>query len=209
MNSLKPFRVDTDIAAPLDTVWEALTRPELIRQWFGWDHPALDDEITEIFVDRAQQRPGHRLDLAADQEISLRAHEGRTTITVVLPGPLHDAEWAEVYDAIEEGWRSFFDQLRFYLERRPTGKRRTLYLTGSAAGADLVAVLRGEDWHDSTYQRMAVDGEVLLGVGAQRPLADADAGPASLTVTTYDLTEAAFEALSREWTKRWAAITTG
>jgi uncharacterized protein YndB with AHSA1/START domain len=31
----KPFRVETSIDAPLETVWRALTDTAVIREWFG------------------------------------------------------------------------------------------------------------------------------------------------------------------------------
>lgn len=211
MSEQKPFRVETPIDAAPAEVWRALTEPERIRQWFGWDFPGIEPEIQEIFVDGARQLPGHRLGLAADQEIALTAKGEGTVVTVVMPGPLDGASWDDIYDGMEEGWRTFFEQLRFYLQRHPDGRRRTLYLTGIANGPAVLAAVKdqmaGESWHDSRYQRMSVDGAGrLVGVAGQRPLAEAEDNPMSITVTAYDLDDAEFERLRERWTQRWGAI---
>lgn len=214
MNEMKPFRVETPIEASAEEVWRALTKPELIRQWFGWDFPGIEPEIQEIFVDGARKLPGYRLGLAADQEITLTSKGDTTTITVVMPGPLDDAKWDDIYDGMEEGWRTFFEQLRFYLQRHRDGRRRTLYLTGTANGPAVLTAIKdhmdGEPWHDSRYQRMTVDNTGnLIGVAAQRPLDSTDDNPMSITVTTYDLTDTAFDHLRQQWTERWRSIASG
>lgn len=214
MNEQKPFRVETPIDASPAEVWRALTETRRIRQWFGWDFPGIEAEIEEIFVEGARQLTGHRLGLAADQEIALTRKDGGTVITVVMPGPLDDASWDDIYDGMEEGWRTFFEQLRFYLQRHAKGRRRTLYLTGIANGPDVLNALKeqleGEQWHDSRYQRMSIDsGGNLVGVAGQRPLAAAEDNPMSVTVTTYDMNEDAFERLREEWTERWQSIASG
>ena len=49
MSMDKPFRVEVTVDAPRDEVWRALTEPEQIKHWFGWQYDGLDDEITWIF----------------------------------------------------------------------------------------------------------------------------------------------------------------
>jgi hypothetical protein len=106
-----------------------------------------------------------------------------------------------------EGWRSFFAQLRFLLETHPRGRRRTLYLTGDATGAELAALTAGRLWHDGRYQRGLVDpnGHLVV-LAAQRPLVDSEAGRVSVTVTTYGLDDAAFSAIRDGWVARWATV---
>ena len=53
MSMDKPFRVEVIVDAPRDAVWRALTEPEQIRHWFGWDYDGLEDEIRVIFVEHA------------------------------------------------------------------------------------------------------------------------------------------------------------
>ena len=57
MSMDKPFRVEVTVDAPRDTVWRALTEPEQIRHWFGWDYDGLEDEIRLIFVEHASLIP--------------------------------------------------------------------------------------------------------------------------------------------------------
>ena len=37
MTDPKPFRVEVVVEAPREVVWQALSDPEEIRRWFGWD----------------------------------------------------------------------------------------------------------------------------------------------------------------------------
>ena len=54
MSMDKPFRVEVSVDAPRDVVWRALTEPERIRHWFGWEYDGLEDEI-ELHLRRARQ----------------------------------------------------------------------------------------------------------------------------------------------------------
>ena len=202
----KPFRVETTVDAPGDRVWAALTEPELVRQWFGWDYPGLDDEIREIFVDGGTP-DGHRLTFTDGSYLEVASDGPRTVVRAVLPGSLSDAGWEDLYDGVEEGWRAFFEQLRFLLEERPAGPRRTVFLTGEAAAEQAFALVGdARPWHASRYLRAAVepDGH-LVGVDAMRTVDSDAAGPISLTITTYGLDEAAFRKVHDDWAARWAA----
>jgi hypothetical protein len=204
----KPFRVETTLDAPADRVWAALTEPEQVRQWFGWDYPGLDAEIREIFVDDGVTA-GHRMTFTDDSYLELVPDGARTVIRAVLPGSLDDAGWEDLYDGVEEGWRAFFEQLRFLLEERPTGRRRTIYLTGEATNERALGLLGSGDrpWHASRHLRAAVDPDGrLLEVGSTRPLADGATGEVSLTISTYGLDDAAFQKVRDEWAARWAAV---
>ncbi|SCL53645.1 SRPBCC family protein [Micromonospora peucetia] len=203
----RTIQVETAVSAPAERVWRALTEPEQIRQWFGWEHEGLADEIRFIFVDHAVPAPPDRIGLAGGQELQLASEGDRTVLRAVLP-PSADAEPG--WDAIVEGWRAFFEQLRFLLERAPAGRRSTVHLTGSATGAQVLAVLDAAGptrrWHDSPRQRIVVDAEGrLLVVAAGAPLADGAASTVSLTVSAYGLDEAGLDLLHRDWAARWRA----
>lgn len=215
----KPFRVEVEVRADGETVWQALTDLDQIGQWFGWDYEGLDGEIRYIFVEHATAHPpnllegdnGHRIEIepVAESAGPPGAPPGAVVVRAVLPGSLDDADWADIYDALEEGWRAFFEQLRFWLERRPAGRRRTVYLTGRARGDHVLASVErgGETWHESRYLRMHVDpAGHLVAVAAQQPLTGPDAGPVSITLTTYGLDDAAFAAVRQDWAARWREI---
>lgn len=214
-NEGKPYRVEVTVRAPYDAVWQALTEPAAIRQWFGWDYDGLDAEIEEIFVDGAEPRQPDRIEFVSGDTIELESGSdgagSYVVVRVVKPGPLDAAEWSDIYDGMEEGWRTFFEQLRFRLERHSTGQRRTVFLTGNARTPDVLTALRPlakESWHESGYQRMLVDrAGRLVGFAAQRPLAaGAEPGPVSLVVTTYGLGEPAFAEARDEWTAWWRSL---
>lgn len=205
----KPYRVETSIGADRDRVWRAMTDAVQIREWFGWDHGDLDGEIQYIFVDHAKQEPPERMAFDDGSYLELVPDGQRTTIRAVLPGALDGTDWDEVYDGMEEGWRSFFEQLRYLLEIRPQGRRRTIYLTGTATAADVLAIAGsdGQPWHTSRYQRITVDprGHLLV-VAGQAPLGGDVEGPISLTITTYGLDEAGFAEVLSDWTARWSRV---
>ncbi|SCG65484.1 SRPBCC family protein [Micromonospora coxensis] len=197
------FEVRTVVAAPRERVWSALTEPAEVRQWFGWEHPGLDEEIRYIFVDHAQAVPPDRIVLAGGQEIEVVDDGGRTVVRVTMPG-----EGDEAYDVLAEGWRLFFAQLRFWLEQAPAGHRRTVRLSGDADGPGLLAALESagvkEQWHRSRYLHMVVDADgLLVAATAERPLTDEESGPAALVVSGYGRDLAAVRA---GWVARWRAI---
>lgn len=210
MSEAKPYRVEVVINAPRAEAWRALTEPERVRRWFGWDYEGLDDEIRLIFADGARPVPPGLIELDGGQRIELESDGSRVTVRAIMPGPLGDADWDDIYDGVEEGWRAFFEQLRFVLETRPEGDRRTVYLAGTAPAADAVALAErlapGRVWHDSRYQRMLVSGGHLVVVHATAPLAAPAPVPLSVTVSTYGLDDLAVKALAAEWAGHWTAV---
>ncbi len=127
MSMDKPFRVEVMVDAPRDEVWRALTVPEQIRHWFGWEYDGLDDEIKLIFVEHAKLFPPGRIEMPQDGLIELEDHGDRTLIRVTKPGDLDADEWKDVYGDIEEGWITFFNQLRHRIARHPEATRRTIF----------------------------------------------------------------------------------
>ncbi|SDG06777.1 Uncharacterized conserved protein YndB, AHSA1/START domain [Sinosporangium album] len=210
MTEQRAFRVEQAIEAPAEEVWNALTRLDQVSEWFGWDHPGIGDEIRFIFADHAEHAPPDSITWDNGQAITLVPDDRRTVVRVTMAGPAGDADWEGFYDGLREGWRTFFAQLRFWLERKPAGRRRTLFLTGTAtASAALAAASAGgvrEVWHESVYQRVVVDGGGhLIALEAQRPLSDDAAGPIGVTVAAYGLPDAAFAELRERWESRWSA----
>ena len=223
MSEQMGFRVEVAIQAPRDVVWRALTDPDELRRWFGWDYEGLGDEIRYIFVDHATQTPPDRIEMAGDpaaerpeegaQTIELVDDGPRTIVRVVQPGPLATAAWDELYEEIVQGWHTFFQQLRHYLERHPGEDRRTLYLEGTAPAPETLAavddLVPGRIQYAGRYQRVtAIEryGGGLVVVLATNPLDSDEPGRVQVTVTTHGLDDAAFAEARGEWDARWAAI---
>jgi uncharacterized protein YndB with AHSA1/START domain len=201
----KPYAVEIRLPAGRDEVWQAVTRPAVLRQWFGWDYDGLDAEIRQIFVDKTTLWGPQQMGWADGSVLEVTG-DGETAVVRVNrdgPGP----SGPERYDAIEEGWRAFLVQLHFLLDRRPSGRRRTVYLTGEVAARTALTTADGE-WH-RCGPRVAwtVTGAGHLVVVATRaPLDTAEVSRAEITISTYGLRDTAFEALRRDWSARWAAV---
>ncbi|MBO4205538.1 SRPBCC family protein [Micromonospora echinofusca] len=212
MTEPKPYRVEVGIDAPPESVWRALTEPDQLRDWFGWDHDGIEAEIRYIFADHAELFPPDRIALEDGQEIQVvAADDGGTVVRALQPGALDDPRWADVYDAMEEGWRSFFAQLRYLLEDRPHGRRRTLHLTGTVTGPELVGLVTStgvrEHRYTGRYQVVVVDPQGRLVVAAaERPLDAGEVSAASVTVSGYGLDDGTFAELRAEWLARWQVV---
>lgn len=228
--------VDTVIAAPVDVVWQALCDPERIKTWFGWEASTLSDEIKFIFLDSATE------DLAsqtlqfgewqgAADAIVLEARDDHTRLRVIRAGgPIID--WEGVYDAMVEGWVTFFEQMRLALEVHPGKTRRTIYLSGASklgtgepsaalgltdaiakavnepyavelATGDYVA---GVIWHKTHFQTgltVTEWGDGLLVVSDMGVSPQRPCGGGSALLTTYGLDAEEFDALQQRWTAWW------
>jgi hypothetical protein len=155
----EPVICEVVIAAPADAVWRALREPSEIRRWFGWDYDGLDDEIDLIFRAQAKADDAERtLDLGEGGLVSLEDRGDATVVRVRRAAPAG-------YDEVNEGWITFVQQLRFYLERHPGRERRTVHIpTG------------GDEWFRSEHQSGHVreDGSLVIGT------------PSRVIVTDYD-----------------------
>src|SRR5688572_7899414 len=112
MTGQNAYEVEVVVAASRDAVWRALTEPAEIRRWFGWDYDGLDEEIRFIFVDHADPVPPDRIRFdddgtAPSTTIELDAEGERTQVRLVASGD----ERGDEFDEIEEGWRTFLEQL--------------------------------------------------------------------------------------------------
>jgi hypothetical protein len=225
-----PVRLRVVVAAPADVVFAWLTEPPLIGRWFGWEHDQLEDEITMIFVDGASRSPSKlRFETNGGGLFLLEETPAGTVVEVRRAAVDNDP--ALSFDAIDEGWTTFVQQLRLGLERHPDDERRVLELAGKhlradaprtwdalglseAAGLEVGAryaattpfgeELRGEVWFRTPHQLgLTVDawGDGLL-VAVQQPEDDARPfGGGQLVLTSYGLDEQAYGA----WFGRWQA----
>jgi hypothetical protein len=140
--------VETTIAAPLETVWRALRDPAEIRRWHGWEYDGLDEEIDAIYVSgaTASDEDG-TIDLSeVGTRFAVERQEDRTLVRVTKAAPGGDG-----FDEIDEGWITFFNQLRFYLERHPGEDRRTLHFP-EAPGREGLDELAGEVLYRTPHQ---------------------------------------------------------
>jgi hypothetical protein len=232
-----PLRVRVVVAAPAERVFAWLTEPPLIARWFGWEHDSLDGEIEMIFVDGASRSPSKlRLETNGGGLFLLRETAAGTVVE--LRRPAEDAPADAPWDAIDEGWTTFVQQLRLGLERHPDEERRALELGGKLLDADAPGTwaalgladvaglevgaryaattpfgeeLAGEVWFRSPHQLgLTVDawGDGLL-VAAQRPADDERPfGGVQLVLTSYGLDDQAFAGWFERWT-HWTRTTLG
>lgn len=202
---LKPYDVEVSLAIGRDEVWDALTQPPVLHQWFGWDYDGLSAEIQQIFVDEATLWAPERMGWADGSYLEVTGDDDRSTVRAVRVGPA--PRNPDEYDAIEEGWRAFLTQLQFLLEARPRGVRRTIYLTGETTGRQAMSLVDGDWTRLGTRMARAVDTDGhLVVVGSHVHLDAADAARTEITVSTYGLDDAAFGTHRDKWTRRWAPI---
>ena len=232
----KQVIVDIAIAAPMEVVWAAITDPAQIATWFGWDAPSLADEIQFIFVDGSTSDPAtHRVQFGewegSSYAIELSAAGAQTRLRVLRSAP-EPLDWAGTYDAIAEGWVTFFHQLKLALEQHRGDTRRTIFLSGAtrpggeepsialglanatnrAVTADYAAELgmgdriSGAVWYRSHFQTgltVAQWGNGLLAVTDMGVSPERPEGGGSVVLTTYGLGDSHFAALEQRWTDWW------
>jgi hypothetical protein len=209
MPEAKPFRVEVEIRTPRIEVWRALTEPDQVRRWFGWDYAGLHDEVELMFVTGAKHEPpGRILMFEGDDQsaIEVEAAGAHTVVRAVYPASLEEVEPDDSYDQIEEGWRAFLLQLRDYLERHPGKRRRTIRLTSEAKPIAVLAAVagevEGESRRASPHLSVTVTdtyGHGLVVVDSSEPLDSAATGRVNLTITTYGLDDERFAALRARW----------
>lgn len=223
--------VDVTIAAPIDTVWQAVCDPDQISNWFGWDAETLKDEIDFIFSQHAHPDAAlHVLQFdeyeGIQDRFELTAEGNGTRLRVVRAGPAEDG-WENVFEEMTEGWLTFVAQLRFGLEQHRGEKRRTLYFSGKAVRAiplpqaalglsgvssgsvalPTADLAQGPAWHSSAFQTgIAVPGwgQGLLVVMDRPVTPDRPFGGGSAVLTTFGLDDQAFENLRGRWADWWA-----
>ncbi|GLZ36037.1 hypothetical protein Lesp02_82240 [Lentzea sp. NBRC 105346] len=188
-------RIEVTVAAPVETVWEALRDKEKIRHWHGWETDGLDEEIDLIYFAHAHE-DGHTLSLkegGGDTFELTEVPEGtRVVLTRAARGVL--PEWDEYYDDITEGWITFLHQLKFALERHPGEARRTLFYGGPGK---VPFSVDGETWFRSENQHGVVvpswgDGLLVTGYNPARDQSMA-------VFTTYGLSDAELESIAAKY----------
>jgi hypothetical protein len=219
-------RIEVTIAAPVDTVWNALRDKEIIRHWHGWEYEGLAEEIDLIYFTEVKENADAReLGMEAGDLVRLEAVDGGTRVTLTRPPRGTNPDWDAYYTDITEGWITFIHQLRFAIERQAGAPRRTLFFAGSnesgrsvvdelglPAGPTIDAALlgehvKGEVWFRSEHQLgITVDawGDGLLVVSAIGPTDDKPEGAALAVLSTYGLDDDRLAELNDRWSPWWA-----
>lgn len=218
---------EVEIAAPRAVVWQALREPAEIRRWFGWETPDIEAEIKMIFVDGGEADEATGVIQFGEWEgvsdrFELAEHDGRTVLSVVRTGTPPEGGWEESHNEVIEGWTSFIQQLRLYLETHRGDARRTLWFSSKAgpgaiealgligvgaAGSHFARALSpgdevsGEVWFWSRHQVGVVVAEWS---GGLLIAGDRAAGGTAL-LTVYGLSDAEFSALETRWRTWWSA----
>lgn len=136
--------VSLEIPVGLATVWEHLREPTLVRRWFGWERPGLDEEILAFTRDPAERRDvehdatthtlsWHNHDVLS---VSAAAHEPHLTRLRVTRRS-HDAlgeQFDGNMDEADEDWIVNMHQLQFALSKQLGRDRRTLSIVDADAG---------------------------------------------------------------------------
>lgn len=201
---LKGYKVEVPVRAGRDLVWQAVTQPPVLHRWFGWDYDGLDNEIRQIFVDEATFIAPERMGWADGSYLEVTGDDDTSVVRAVREGP---ASEADTFDAIEEGWKAFLVQLRFLIEHRPDGVRRTIYLTGVVTGRETLKLLDTEWERVGTRVAWTVDHDEHLVVAAGNgPLDDEEPSAMQIIVSTYGMSGEDFAACRDGWAKRWAPV---
>jgi hypothetical protein len=123
-----PVIVEVVVAAPVDAVWRALRDPVEIRRWFGWEYDEQGGLPAEIELIFEQYATASETDLTLDTgdgKFELEPRGDRTVVRITRAAPAGQSGWEGIYDEVNEGWLTFTQQLRFYLERHHGQDRRT------------------------------------------------------------------------------------
>lgn len=181
------------------------------------------------------EEPGRRLTIAGTGDLFVLEPRGQGTMVRLIRAAPAEGSWDDIYDDVIEGWTMFLHQLRFALERHPADTRRTLYLSGrsraaadpapvDAFGLSSVAVVQPGDrfavrlatgdtiegtvWYRTRLQLgVTVDalGDGLLILTRSPTTSRSPHGGGALTLTTYGMSTAAFDALRARWHDWWVA----
>src|ERR1044072_1123665 len=111
-------RIEVTVAAPVDTVWQALRDKETIRQWHGWDYDGLDDEIDLIyFTDVGADADAHTLSVQGGDLVRLASDGAGTRVTLTRAPRGCTPDWDAHYTDITQGGVTLPHHLKLALQR--------------------------------------------------------------------------------------------
>ena len=142
--------LEREVSAPPETVWQALTTADGLRQWFPLDArvepgeggsiwlswgPGCDGEApihiwdppshfgwTESYGEDESGRP---IKVAVD--FHLEGRDGTTVVRLVQSGFSASEDWDEMYDALKDGWTYFLFNLAYYFLKHRDQRRRLVW----------------------------------------------------------------------------------
>lgn len=131
--------VALDLNADADTAWAHLRDRALIRRWYAWEAPDLDERIDRVFFSAARvANDGRRRELHwPDGTVLGLAPTGDPVRTLlVVDRPSHEglSFYDGVRDSLDESWTADAHQLRFALAVHPGEDRHTWSARGLDAG---------------------------------------------------------------------------
>ncbi len=218
---MNEIRIEVTVAAPPEVVWQALSDPELIRRWHGWELDSLDEEIGIIYGTAAYDRDALTVSMGDGDRFTLHPADAGTTVRITRAPKGNNPEWDEWYDDVTQGWRIFLAQLKFGIENHSLAPRRTIFLEGRAEqpiaavlgiGAPGRLELPTGDIVDTRATFVSDDvaglvvaqwGPGLLVYGDQPRNANRPDGGAMVLITTYGLAD--HDELAQRWTDWWSA----
>ena len=232
MTTFSRALIEVNIAAPADEVWLSLHDRERAAQWFGWSSDTLKDEIEWIYSRATADAATRTLTFGKGDRFEVEPRGDGCVLRIVRPSPSADHDWEDIFEDVTQGWIAFALQLRFAVERHAGDKRRTLFLSGTpkaasgplaaralglpATGAPATAytitaptgdALTGQIWHRGRHQMaVTVDGvgNGLLVAMDRAPDAKHANGHSQVILTTYGLSDRAFDELSARWRTWWS-----
>ncbi|NUR95377.1 MAG: SRPBCC domain-containing protein [Kribbellaceae bacterium] len=206
------MKIEVTVAAPVETVWNALRDRDKIRHWHGWEYEGgLDEEIEQIYFTRAVEE-GTTLRLGNGDLFAVEAVEGGSRVTLTRAPRGADPDWDAYYDDVTEGWITFLHQLRFAVERHPDDVRHTLFFAGVGAvspiedGALDLIPADSEVWYRSDHQLgLVVDawGNGLLVLSHLPPSEQKPDGASMAILSCYGDTDRG--SLEAQWRAWWTA----
>ncbi len=150
----RAIEVTQEIAAPVESVWKAITDPKELERWFplqarvtpgvggevfmSWGPPWEGGSRIEAWDENRRLRTRGFLEHgdASMVEYTLEAKGGKTLLRLVHSGFAKGGDWEdELFGGTERGWRYELRSLRHYLERHAGKPRLTLWPKASVRGS--------------------------------------------------------------------------
>lgn len=191
--------ITTEIAAPVDAVWAALTQADLLARWFSPTAEGHDDVVRfswgpdmaweEHLVDLGTHRHlrwANSADAPTGVDWHLETKGGHTVVRLVQSGLKAGAEWDDEFETYHAGWRNFLFNLKHYLTRHRDVPRAMAWTRQPTQTAQpmLWDRVTGATGLALTEREMRIDGAM------QRAIIQESKAPRILSATLPDLNDA-------------------